>query len=449
MNILLVDDDPIIIVLMKEIFSKNGFTNVHSVNSGVQALKLVEQKPVDLILLDIVMPEMRGYEVCKRIKANRSTSHIPILMVTGEKIEDDDVIQESFQAGAMDFIAKPIRPIELLSRTKSALSTKHMYDEIKKDLIHRQKVELELKASQQRASRIIEKNSDGIIIVDKKGIVLFANPAAEKLFGKKAKDLIGNLFGFPFVEQETTEINIFQGKQGVAIVEMRVVPMLWENKKAYVASLRDITIRKKAESDLQKSIENLKKTLNSTIDAMALTVEIRDPYTAGHQQRVSEIACAIAKEMGFSDQEVENIQLTSVVHDLGKISVPAEILSKPGRISDAEFSIIKQHSIIGYDILKKIEFPWPLAEIVYQHHEKLDGSGYPRGLSNKEILLEARIITVADVLEAMASHRPYRPSLGVDVAMNELEKNKGKYYDKKVVEACKKIVQEKIIKIIN
>jgi len=440
-KILVVDDDRICIKTMKYFLAKNGFRNILTADSGFQALEKLQNETFDLILLDIIMNNMDGYELCKRIKSNVNTAHIPVLMVTGENKNNEDVIKESFQSGAVDFITKPINAIELLSRVKSALMTKLIYDEMTKELVRRKKVEIELKAKEQQASKIIEKNADGIIIVDQKGIILFVNPAAEILFAQKASFLIGNSFGFPLVEKETTEIKIFRVKQGLAVAEMSVVPMIWENQKAYLASLRDISVRKKTEENLQKSLENLKRTLKSTIDAMAMTVEVRDPYTAGHQQRVAKIAAIIAKELGFSVQEIENIQMASVVHDLGKIVVPAEILSKPGKISEPEFSIIMQHPKIGYDILKKIEFPWHLAEIVYQHHEKLNGSGYPRGLSGEEILFESRIITVADVLEAMASHRPYRPALGIKAAMDEINKNKGKLYDETVVKACNNVVQ--------
>jgi len=176
--------------------------------------------------------------------------------------------------------------------------------------------------------------------------------------------------------------------------------------------------------------------LGGTIEAMALTVETRDPYTAGHQRRVSDLARAIATEMDISENRVQGIRLAGVIHDIGKISVPGEILSKPGRISKHEFGIIKEHPTVGYNILKTVDFPWPIAQIVLQHHERFDGSGYPNGLSGEDILLEARIMAVADVVEAMASHRPYRASLGTDMALKEIAKNRGILYDAQVVEVC-------------
>jgi len=187
---------------------------------------------------------------------------------------------------------------------------------------------------------------------------------------------------------------------------------------------------------LQDSMESLQKALEGSIHAMALTVETRDPYTAGHQQRVANLATAIAQEMGLTRDQIEGIHMAGLIHDLGKISVPAEILSKPGRISKIEFDLIKTHPRVGYEILKSIEFPWPLAQMVLQHHERIDGSGYPAGIEGKDILLGARILGVADVIEAMASHRPYRPALGIDRALSEISDNNGKLYDPDVVEAC-------------
>jgi putative nucleotidyltransferase with HDIG domain len=187
----------------------------------------------------------------------------------------------------------------------------------------------------------------------------------------------------------------------------------------------------------------LQKALDGIVRATALTVEMRDPYTAGHQKRVADLACAIAGECGLSDDQIEGIRMAGIIHDLGKISVPAEILSKPSRLTQNEFNLIKEHPEVGYDILKELDFPWPIAKMVLQHHEKCDGSGYPRGLSGDEILVESRIIAVADVVEAMASHRPYRPGKGIKKALAEIVNHKGTHYDPEAVEACVKIFKEK------
>ena len=176
---------------------------------------------------------------------------------------------------------------------------------------------------------------------------------------------------------------------------------------------------------------------------MALTVEMNDPFTAGHQRRVANLARAIATEMGLSRERVDGMRMAGFIHDLGKLSVPGEILSKPGRLTEIEFNLVKTHPQVGYDILKRVESPWPVAQIVLQHHERIDGSGYPTGLRGDEIMLEARILAVADVVEAMSSHRPYRPALGIDRALEEISRNRGLLYDPSAVDACLKVFTEK------
>jgi len=190
---------------------------------------------------------------------------------------------------------------------------------------------------------------------------------------------------------------------------------------------------------LQHTLNRVKGILENTVGALGSILEKRDPYTAGHQQRVGHLACAIAQEMGLSAEKIEGLRLAAFVHDIGKICVPSDLLSRPGKLSKAEMDLIRVHSQNGYDILKCIDFPWPIAEMVLHHHERLDGSGYPQGLVGHHILLEAKIIGVADVLEAMNSHRPYRPALGLDQALEEIAQKKGVLYDPEVVDACIKV----------
>jgi putative two-component system response regulator len=196
-------------------------------------------------------------------------------------------------------------------------------------------------------------------------------------------------------------------------------------------------------NSLRVANERLRMAMNGFVEALAMTVEMRDPYTAGHQNRVSSLACAIAGELGCSGAQVEGILMAAMIHDLGKITIPAEILNKPGTLTEIEFTLIKTHSQVGYEILKDIAFPWPIAQIVLQHHERLDGSGYPQGLTEKDILLEARILAVADVVEAMASHRPYRPALSLDEALEEIMRHKDRLYDSEVADACLRLFREK------
>ncbi len=197
--------------------------------------------------------------------------------------------------------------------------------------------------------------------------------------------------------------------------------------------------RKNAERRLQQSYNKLQQNLDETVKAMSMTVEERDPYTAGHQRRTADLAVTLAKKMRLSDQMIKGIHTAGLIHDIGKISIPAEILSKPGRLNAAEIQLIRRHPRVAYEILKDIDFPWPVDQIVLQHHEKINGSGYPQGLSGAEMLIEAKILCIADVVETIASHRPYRPGLGIDKALGEISENRGTLYDSEVVDVCLKM----------
>jgi len=201
--------------------------------------------------------------------------------------------------------------------------------------------------------------------------------------------------------------------------------------------------RKRGEETIRHSLDKLRRAIQTTIQVLVLAVETKDPYTAGHQRRMTNLARAMATEMGLPPEQIEGIRMAGIVHDIGKISLPAEILSKPSKLTEIEYSLVKAHVKGSYDILKDVESPWPLAEIVYQHHERMDGSGYPRGLKGAEILIEGRILAVADVVEAIASYRPYRPALGIDAALGEIAAHKGTLYDPGAVDACLKLFREK------
>jgi putative nucleotidyltransferase with HDIG domain len=207
--------------------------------------------------------------------------------------------------------------------------------------------------------------------------------------------------------------------------------------------IRDITEHKRAEDALQRSLHKLERILDETVDALASAVETRDPYTAGHQRRVANLAFTMAKEMGLSKEQINGIHMAAIIHDIGKIHVPAEILSKPARLTNAEFDIVRTHSQVGYDILKSIEFPWPVADVVRQHHERMNGSGYPQGLKKGDILLEAGILAVADVVEAMSSYRPYRPACSWSETFDEISKNRVILYEPRAVDVCLKLFKKK------
>ncbi len=313
-----------------------------------------------------------------------------------------------------------------------------------------QKCEAQFKA-------MLESVDELVTLVDRNLFILWANERAKEVFGP---DIVGKSCCATFygrkepccdpsacltrqafengstARRRAMELNGRNGNRRYFEGTSRVVS--WDNAgrpAAVVKIYKDITEQRQAEEELRLNMKQMRKNLDGTIKAIARTVETRDAYTAGHQRRTTEIAGAIAYEMGLSKEVIGGIRMAGVIHDLGKISVPAEILSKPGKISESEFSLIKQHPQAGYDILEGIDFNWPVADIVLQHHERLDGSGYPNGLKGDEILLEARIIGVADVIEAMASHRPYRPALGIDDAFEEITTKRGILYDPVVVDA--------------
>ena len=353
---------------------------------------------------------------------------IALSMCTRWKTENELGI---FQAGLETLVEK---------RTSELLETNRRLEvEIKK----RSRAEEGVRVSEDNFRNMIQGNADGVIIFDENEIVLFVNPAAELIFSRDAKDLIGQPLGYPLVAGETTELDIVRGTESQLVAEMRVVETKWLGAKAFLASLRDITAHSQTRETLRQTLDDLKKAMSGTIRAMAAMAERKDHYTGGHQQRVASLSSAIANEMGFSPIETEGLHLASLIHDIGKISIPSQILAKPSPLTDLEFRMIQGHPHDGYEMLKDVQFAWPIARIVQQHHERMDGSGYPQGLSGEEILVEARILCVADVVEAMASHRPYRPALGIDKALDEISKSRGTLYDANVVDACLKIFNDK------
>ncbi|MCK9394921.1 MAG: response regulator [Methylobacter sp.] len=330
-KILVVDDTSASLRLLTDILKEEGY-EVRSAISGELALCAAASSPPELVLLDIRMPDMDGYEVCRRLKAQIATCDVPVIFVSAVSETDEKV--KGFEMGAVDFVTKPFQRDELLARVRTHLELNRLRNHL--------------------------------------------------------EDL---------VEERT--------------------------------------------SDLRKNEKKLRTSLMDSITVLAATVEMRDPYTAGHQRRVAQLAVAIAKELHLPEELIEGIHLAGVVHDVGKIRVPAEILSRPGKLTGNEFGLIKEHAQNGYEILKSIDFPWPIAQIVLQHHERLDGSGYPQALKSDQISIEAKIVAVADVVESMVSFRPYRPGLGLDAALAEIERNKGTLFDHAVVESCIRLFRER------
>jgi len=332
--------------------------------------------------------------------------------------------------------------------------------------LQRKKTEEALSKSQQEFASIFKDNPEAIVYVNEQGNILDINSRFFELFGYSLEEIKGKNINSGIIHPSDKIIEgkdldskaLFKGyinfetirkkKDGTLFpVSISGSPIVVNGRpRGMIGIFMDITNRKTTEEQLKESFKKLQKTMEDSIYSISLVTEARDAYTAGHQQKVSKLAVALAKEMGFPKDKVEGIKIAALIHDVGKINLPAEILSKPGKLSEIEFNLIKNHSQTGYDILKKVDFLWPIARIVLQHHEKINGSGYPRGLKGDEILLEAKIICVADVVEAMSSHRPYRPALGINKALEEISKNKGILYDQEVVDVCLELFKEKDFK---
>jgi len=331
------------------------------------------------------------------------------------------------------------------------------------DITDRKRAESELIGSEARFRELFSRMSSGVAIyetADNGDSFVFKdfNEAAEgidkikkdKIIGRSVEEVFPSVreFGLLDVMREVWRTGEPRYHPVSQYADDRITG--WRENRVYrlpsgevVAVYDDVTDAKRAEEALRKSYDQLRRTLMSTVHALMAAVEMRDPYTAGHQHRVPELACAIAREMALDEERVIGLRVAALVHDIGKINVPAEILSRPGRLSRTEYELIQAHPRIGFNVLRGIEFPWPVAEIVYQHHEHMDGTGYPRGLSGDEIVLEARILGVADVVEAMATHRPYRSAFGVDEALAEVARHRDARYDPDVVDACLRVFREK------
>lgn len=305
--------------------------------------------------------------------------------------------------------------------------------------------------------------SEGILWINEKGLIQWCDRAFAEMVGKPPIELLGKeLFELMPLEIDGERIAISEHPASQVSRDQPHVVGVYEHANggirtyeisasyvdlqhmgfSKVVVIHDISRQVQAFSLLESNRILLRSALKGTVDVISKAVEARDPYTSGHQLRVSSLSRSIAQEMGMSDAEVEGIRLGAIVHDIGKIQVPAEILSKPTRLTSAEYDLVRCHASAGYEILKDVQFPWPIASIAHQHHERMDGSGYPLGIKGSEITPAARIVAVADVVEAMSSHRPYRPGLGLSAALEEIGKHRGSLYDPDVVDACHRIFDD-------
>jgi len=440
-KILVVEDENLVAKSIQSMLTNMGYEAPDVALSGEKAIKKAGDIQPDLILMDIKLKgEMDGIEAAEII---HDRFDIPVVYLTA--FADEETLERAKITEPFGYLLKPFEEQDLQSTIEMAL--------------YKSKMEQKLREREHWVSTVLESIGDAVIATDEKGEVTFMNLVAESLtgddkekaLGKKLKDRFRIKMNDEVEPNEQTPIS-FAGQALLIDRKKTEIPVDYSkapikdrkgNNLGSVLVLRDVTERMLAQKELKQSFEKVQRILEEIIQAISRIVETKDPYTAGHQQRVANLACAIATEMGLSKDQIDGIRMAGAIHDIGKLYVPAEILSKPTKLSDAEMEMVKSHPQVGYDILKGIEFPWPVAEMILQHHERMLGDGYPAGLRGEEILIEARILAVADVVEAMSSHRPYRPALGTKKALEEISTYRGHYYDPVVADACVELFNKK------
>ncbi len=409
------------------------------------------EEPFDIVLSDIDLPQFNAPGALAVLA--EGGLDIPLIIVSGAIGEENAVAL--IKEGASDYVPKD-RLTRLASTVEYALRDSQKRRRLKQ-------AEEALRASEEKYRLLADNTVDGVWLLDMNFKLIYCSPASEKQSGFTVQEIMEmsleqyftpaslKVVAEAFLEavprtQADPDYNPilnleleFNKKDGTAFwseCRFRVIRDQYGKPVSILGQARDITERRLAEEKLVISHESLKKTLNDAINTMVKIVEMRDPYTAGHQQKVAELATAIAVEMKLDDTRIDQLRTAAVIHDIGKMYVPSDILSKPGALSQMELDLIETHVQGGYDIIKGMDFPCNVARVVLQHHERLDGSGYPNGLKSEDILLEAKILSVADAVEAMASHRPYRAAMGIDKALEDISRGKGKIYDPGAVDAC-------------
>lgn len=449
LRVLMIEDSEDDALLILRELRKNGYhTAYERVETESEMRAALSGREWDLILSDYNMPHFSTSEALSIAK--ESGIDVPFIIVSGAIGEENAVLL--MKEGAHDYVMK-----DRLGRLAPVISRELQEAEERKS---RRKAE----DLHRKADFIINTSKDMMALINRDYVYETVNRSFCKAFQKdNPKEMIGlsvqDVWGQEVFEQKIksdidrclkreeieTEAWFDMPVTGNQCFEIIYTP--YRSNQGSITHViwvaHNITNRKKADQQINESYQRLQKTFEETVHALSALVEMRDPYTAGHQKRVALIARAIATEIGLPDHRVQGIWVAALVHDVGKIRVPSDILSKPGRITKAEFELIKEHPQTGYEVLSKIDFPWPVAQIVLQHHERINGSGYPRGLKEQEILIESKIMGVADVVEAMTYRRPYREALGLDVALQEIKQNEGILYDPEVVQACIKIFTEK------
>ena len=455
-KILVVEDyDGLRKLVQRELLNK-GFES-EGAKTGKEAIDWAIKNPNSLIILDYKLPDFNSYDIIKRL--NDFNLGIHFIVMTG--YGDIRVAVEMMKLGIKDYIIKESDLLELLPA-----SVKRVIDEIANEK-KLKAAEEALKSSEESYKLLTDSIKDVIWKADIDFKMTYVSKAVKKLLNYEPEDLINTDIRSLLTKESSNKIETYYFKVLTKIGDIKPIEEMLEleqikkdgetvwteisisylndknkNLIGFLGVTRDISERKMSEMKIEQSFLNLRKVLEASIQSMGKAAELKDPYTAGHQRRVGILSFEIAQALGLSQEQCKGIRLAGAIHDIGKIYVPTEILSKPGVLSSNELNIIRTHPEVGYDILKAIEFPWPIAKIVLQHHERLNGSGYPYNLHSDEILLESKIIGIADVIEAMASHRPYRPALGLEKAIDELIKNRNILYDAEIVDVCIDLIKK-------
>jgi len=437
-RIMVVEDEAIVALDIVSRLKRLGYLAVGMAASGEAAVDKVGEMRPDLILMDIMLEgQMDGIEAAAIIKDQYG---IPVVYLTA--YADGETLRRAKVTSPFGYIIKPFEDRELSTTIEMA--------------VYKFEADAKLLLSERWLSTTLRNLGEAVVTTDATGMVRFLNPVAENLLGctleqaqgLRLRDIFREEINCPpaMVGQTTICSTVLHTPDGRTLpIEKNDSPIIDDrgNNIGNVLVFRDVSERVRNEEAVHEYVHNLRRTLEATVEALAVTAEKRDPYTAGHQQRVSALACAIALRLGLAEERVEGLRVGGLLHDIGKIYIPAEILAKPATLNAIEFGLIKTHSEVGHEILRNIPFPWPVADMVLQHHERLNGTGYPQGLANGQIMLEAKILSVADVVEAMSSHRPYRPALGMDRALGEIKKNREKLYDPEIVDACVYLFESK------
>jgi PAS domain S-box-containing protein/putative nucleotidyltransferase with HDIG domain len=449
-KILIVEDSEDDAILLIRWIKKDGLDPVYKRIDSLKAMKAALNKEEwNIILSDYSLSKFNALDALNLLRKNNN--EIPFIIVSGTVGED--IAVKTMRKGANDYLMK-----DNLVRLVPSIKRELQETEIKRE---RREAIGGLVESEKRFKELAELLPAVIVETDSNDKIIFANHTFYKLTGYLFKDVNKGMYVYRIIVPEervnfqenlkkhdgrsTSEYTVLK-KNGDIYPVIMYCNDIYNGDDKRIGSrivMVDITERKRAEYKIEESYKRLQKTLNDTINTLASIIENRDPYTSGHQKKVAYLAINISEELGLSNEETEALGTAAMVHDIGKITIPTSILSKPGKVSNVEYKLIKTHSRTGYEIIKNIEFPYPIEEIILQHHERLDGSGYPLGLKDKDIMLEAKILAVADVVEAMSSHRPYRPALGINKALEEIDNNKGILYDTNVVEACKNLFIKK------